>query len=141
MLNKSDNELSGVFSTAMACLGLYRDPVVARNTAESDFHIADLMNADAPVSLYLVVPPSDLARTRPIVRLMLNQIGRRLTESMEVGTKSAYGHRLLLLLDEFPSLGRLEFFETAVAFIAGYGLKAVLIAKSPNQARESLRPA
>ena len=140
MLNKSDNELSGVFSTAMACLGLYRDPVVARNTAESDFRIADLMNADAPVSLYLVVPPSDLARTRPIVRLVLNQIGRRLTESMEVGTKSAYRHRLLLLLDEFPSLGRLEFFETALAFIAGYGLKAVLIAQSLNQLEKAYGP-
>jgi type IV secretion system protein VirD4 len=140
MLNKSDNELSGVFSTAMACLGLYRDPVVARNTAESDFRIADLMNADAPVSLYLVVPPSDLARTRPIVRLILNQIGRRLTESMEVGAKNAYRHRLLLLLDEFPSLGRLEFFETALAFIAGYGLKAVLIAQSLNQLEKAYGP-
>ena len=152
MLNKSDNELSGVLSTAMSCLGLYRDPVIARNTAVSDFRIADLMNADAPASLYLVVPPSDLARTRPIIRLMLNQIGRRLTESMEFGGKTAYRHRLLLLLDEFPSLGKLEFFETALAFIpppparqfpslgmleffetslafiAGYGLKAFLIA-------------
>ncbi|MGH7436583.1 MAG: type IV secretory system conjugative DNA transfer family protein, partial [Polyangiaceae bacterium] len=140
MLNKSDNELSGVFSTAMACLGLYRDPVIARNTAESDFRIADLMNADAPVSLYLVVPPSDLARTRPIVRLILNQIGRRLTESMEVGAKKAYRHRLLLLLDEFPSLGRLEFFETALAFIAGYGLKALLIAQSLNQLEKAYGP-
>jgi type IV secretion system protein VirD4 len=140
MLNKSENELSGVFSTAMACLGLYRDPVVARNTAESDFRITDLMNADAPVSLYLVVPPSDLARTRPIIRLMLNQIGRRLTESMEFGGKTAYKHRLLLLLDEFPSLGKLEFFETALAFIAGYGLKAFLIAQSLNQLEKAYGP-
>ena len=75
MLDKSDNERSGVLSTAMACLGPYRDPVIARNTSASDFRIADLMNADRPASLYLVVPPSDLARTRPIIRLMLNQIG------------------------------------------------------------------
>jgi type IV secretion system protein VirD4 len=140
MLNKSENELSGVVSTAMACLGLYRDPVVARNTASSDFRIADLMNADVPVSLYLVVPPSDLARTRPIIRLMLNQIGRRLTESMEFGGKTAYRHRLLLLLDEFPSLGKLEFFETALAFIAGYGLKAFLIAQSLNQLEKAYGP-
>jgi type IV secretion system protein VirD4 len=140
MLNKSDNELSGVFSTAMSCLGLYRDPVIARNTAESDFRIADLMNGDAPASLYLVVPPSDLARTRPIIRLMLNQIGRRLTESMQVGGKTAYKHRLLLLLDEFPSLGKLEFFETALAFIAGYGLKAFLIAQSLNQLEKAYGP-
>jgi type IV secretion system protein VirD4 len=129
MLNKSENELSGVYSTAMACLGLYRDPVVARNTAESDFRIADLVAADTPVSLYLVVPPSDLTRTRPIIRLLLNQIGRRLTESMQAKGK----HRLLLLLDEFPSLGRLEFFESALAFMAGYGLKAFLVAQSLNQ--------
>jgi type IV secretion system protein VirD4 len=140
MLNKSMNELSGVFSTAMACLGLYRDPVVARSTSDSDFRIADLMNADAPASLYLVVPPSDLSRTRPIIRLMLNQIGRRLTESMQVVGKTAYKHRLLLLLDEFPSLGKLEFFETALAFIAGYGLKAFLIAQSLNQLEKAYGP-
>jgi hypothetical protein len=46
-----------------------------------------------PVSLYLV-PPSDLARTRPIIRLMLNQFGRHLTESMQVGAMPSYEHRL-----------------------------------------------
>ncbi len=133
MLNKSDNEMSGVFSTAMSCLGLYRDPLIARSTSASDFRIADLMNAECPVSLYLVVPPSDLSRTRPLIRLIINQIGRRLTESMEFGGKTAYRHRLLLLLDEFPSLGRLDFFETALAFLAGYGIKCFLIAQSLNQ--------
>ena len=93
MLNKSDNERSGVFSTGMACLGLYRDPVIARSTSASDFRIGDLMNADRPSSLYLVVPPSDLVRKRLIIRLMLNQIGRRLTESMEFGGRTAYRHR------------------------------------------------
>jgi len=140
MMSKSDNELSGVFSTAMACLGLYRDPVIARNTSACDFRIADLMNADAPVSLYLVVPPSDLARTRPILRLLLNQIGRRLTESMHVGPTPAYKQRLLLVLDEFPSLGRLEFFETSLAFSAGYGIKAFLIAQSLNQLEKAYGP-
>ncbi len=140
MLNKSANEMSGVFSTATACLGLYSDPIIAGNTSTSDFRIADLMNADHPVSLYLVVPPSDLSRTRPLVRLMLNQIGRRLTESMEFGGTPAYKHRLLLLLDEFPSLGRLDFFQTVLAFIAGYGLKAFLIAQSLNQLEEAYGP-
>ncbi len=31
-----------------------------------------------PVSLYHVVPPSDISRTKPLVRLILNQVGRRL---------------------------------------------------------------
>ena len=50
LLNKSENERSGVFSTAMSFLSLYRDPVVAANTERSQFQISDLMNHDRPVS-------------------------------------------------------------------------------------------
>ncbi len=38
-----------------------------------------------------------------------------------------------MMLDEFPALGRLDFFETALAFMAGYGIRAYLIAQSLNQ--------
>ncbi|NOU05200.1 MAG: type IV secretory system conjugative DNA transfer family protein, partial [Hyphomicrobiaceae bacterium] len=54
LLNKSENERSGVVSTAMSLLGLYRDPIVARATAASDFRLIDLVDAARPVSLYLV---------------------------------------------------------------------------------------
>ncbi|WP_066479160.1 MULTISPECIES: conjugal transfer protein TraG [unclassified Sphingomonas] len=129
LLNKSDNERSGVLSTAMSFLGLYRDPVIAKVTSHSDWRIADLVSG-RPTSLYLVVPPSDISRTKPLIRLILNQIGRRLTEEFDPATKR---QRVLLMLDEFPALGRLDFFESALAFMAGYGLKAFLIAQSLNQ--------
>ena len=130
LLNKSDNERSGVLSTAMSFLGLYRDPVVAKVTDRCDWRIADLIAERAPVSLYLVVPPSDINRTKPLIRLILNQIGRRLTEELNAKDRR---HRLLLMLDEFPALGRLDFFESALAFMAGYGIKSFLIAQSLNQ--------
>ncbi|OYY77214.1 MAG: conjugal transfer protein TraG [Sphingomonas sp. 28-62-20] len=130
LLNKSDNERSGVLSTAMSFLGLYRDPVVAAVTSRCDWRIGDLVEGADPVSLYLVVPPSDICRTKPLVRLILNQVGRRLTEELDARRKR---HRLLLMLDEFPALGRLDFFESALAFMAGYGLKSFLIAQSLNQ--------
>ncbi len=65
--NKSDNERSGVLSTAMSFLGLYRDPTVAEVTSRCDWRIADLIAAEHPVSLYLVVPPSDISRTKPLI--------------------------------------------------------------------------
>jgi type IV secretion system protein VirD4 len=133
LLNKSENERSGVLSTAMSFLGLYRDPVVAATTAACDWRITDLVDADHPVSLYLVVPPSDISRTKPLVRLVLNQIGRRLTERLEGDPGKRRRHQLLMMLDEFPALGRLDFFETALAFMAGYGIRAYLIAQSLNQ--------
>jgi type IV secretion system protein VirD4 len=130
LLNKSDNERSGVLSTAMSYLGLYRDPVIAEVTSCSEWRIADLLEAKRPATLYLVVPPSDISRTKPLIRLILNQIGRRLTEELSPKTQR---HRLLMMLDEFPALGRLDFFESALAFMAGYGLKSFLIAQSLNQ--------
>jgi len=133
VLNKSDNERSGVLSTAMSFLGLYRDPTVAEVTSRCDWRIADLIAAEHPVSLYLVVPPSDISRTKPLIRLILNQIGRRLTESLDGSDGIGRRHKLLLMLDEFPALGRLDFFETALAFMAGYGIRSFLIAQSLNQ--------
>lgn len=140
VLNKSENERSGVLSTAMSFLGLYRDPTVAEVTSRCDWRIADLISAEHPVSLYLVVPPSDISRTKPLIRLILNQVGRRLTESLDGSDGIERRHKLLLMLDEFPALGRLDFFESALAFMAGYGLRAFLIAQSLNQIDRAYGP-
>ncbi|MBV8191061.1 MAG: conjugal transfer protein TraG [Alphaproteobacteria bacterium] len=137
LLNKSENERSGVLSTAMSFLGLYRDPVVAHVTRRCDWRIRDLIEDQRPTTLYLVVPPSDISRTKPLVRLVLNQIGRRLTEDLHDQRRR---QRLLMMLDEFPALGRLDFFESALAFMAGYGLKSFLIAQSLNQIEKAYGP-
>ncbi len=121
----------------MSFLGLYRDPVVAQVTQRCDWRILDLVDGDRPTTLYLVVPPSDISRTKPLIRLVLNQIGRRLTEELHPKNRR---HRVLLMLDEFPALGRLDFFESALAFMAGYGLKSFLIAQSLNQIEKAYGP-
>src|SRR6185436_15730253 len=133
LLNKSENERSGVVSTAMSFLGLYRDPIIAANTASSDWCIADLATGERSVSLYLVVPPSDISRTRPLVRLILNQIARRLTETLPE-SRAASRPRLLLMLDEFPALGRLDFFETSRAFMVAQSLNQIDRAYGVNHA-------
>ena len=136
MLNKAENEQASVVSTALSFLSLYRDPVVKRNTDHSDFRITDLMNDADPVSLYLVVRPSDSDRLRPLIRLVVTQIVRVLTERIEFedGRSVAhYKHRLLLLLDEFASLKQLSVIEEALAFMAGYGLKGYLIVQDLQQ--------
>lgn len=133
VLDKSPPERSAVLSTALSFLSLYRDPLMARLTRRSDWRIRDLVDAPDPVSLYLAVPPSDLSRTRPFIRLLVNQIGRRLTERLEEDGTEGSRRRLLLMLDEFPALGRLDSFETSLAFMAGYGIRAFLVAQSLNQ--------
>ncbi len=144
-LNKAGNEASGVLSTAMSFLSIYRDPLVARNTAVSDFTLESLMGGPdidgkpcaRKTSFYMVNPPTDADRLKPLTRLLLNQVVRRLTERMDFDESgqghSVYPHRMLLLIDEFTSLGKLDVFQKSLAFIAGYGLKALLIIQSKNQ--------
>ncbi len=135
MLDKEDKELSGVLSTAKTALALYSDPLVARNTISSDFTIDDLVNHEQPVSLYLVVPPSDKIRLRRLIRLMFTMVVNRLTERMafDGAEQKKNKHRLLFLIDEFPSLNRMEIFADALSYMAGYGLKAYLITQDIRQ--------
>jgi len=135
MLDKEDKELSGVLSTAKTALSLYSDPLVTRNTSASDFTISDLVNHERPVSLYLVVPPSDKIRLRRLIRLIFTMVVNRLTEKMAFdGTEQKRNkHRLLLLIDEFPSLNRMEIFADALSYMAGYGIKAYLITQDIRQ--------
>jgi type IV secretion system protein VirD4 len=135
MLDKENKELSGVLSTAKTALALYSDPLVARNTGASDFTINDLVNGDHPVSLYLVVPPSDKIRLRRLIRLMFTMVVNRLTERMafDGSDQKKNKHRLLFLIDEFPSLKRMEIFADALSYMAGYGLKAYLITQDIRQ--------
>nr|WP_322075549.1 type IV secretory system conjugative DNA transfer family protein [Burkholderia cenocepacia] len=160
MMDRPEEEAGSVLSTAKSYLALYRDPVVARNVSKSEFRIKDLMNHDDPVSLYIVTQPNDKARLRPLVRVMLNMIVRLLADKMEfervmsdmpwwrkllaklgfsqaaqsyVRSKKSYKHRLLGMIDEFPSLGKLEIIQESLAFLAGYGIKFYLICQDLNQ--------
>ena len=133
VLSKSPNERASVLSVATRCLALFRDPIINANTCKSDFSISDLMHHERPVSLYLTVPPSDLTRTRTLTRLLLAQMGARLTEKLHGEDHHSYRRRLLLMLDEFPALGRLDFLQSVLAYAAGYGIKAYLIAQDLSQ--------
>lgn len=42
-------------------------------------------------------------------------------------------NRILLLLDEFPSFGNLSYVERAMSYIAGFGIKVLLITQSLKQ--------
>lgn len=139
MKNKSDNERSGVLGTTISKLPLYRDPVVAQNISESDFSIDELMNGERPVSLYLVVSPADQARMKPLMRLIVSLIMSRRTEKMDFKdgrSVAGYKHRLLMLLDEFTSLGRLSSIEHAISYCAGYGIKLMIIIQDIVQLNE-----
>lgn len=138
MLDRPEEEAGSVLSTLKTSLDLYRDPVVARNTSKSDFAINDLMQHANPVSLYLSTQPSDQDRMRPLIRLFINMLCRKLCPKMEYENARAvanYKHRLLVMLDEFPALGKIPILEKSLGFAAGWGIKFYLICQDINQVK------
>ncbi|EPI3935397.1 type IV secretory system conjugative DNA transfer family protein [Neisseria gonorrhoeae] len=136
MLDRPEEEAGSVLSTAKSFLALYRDNVVAANVSRSDFKIKDLMNDEDPVSLYIITQPNDKARLWPLVRILINMIIRLSADKMDFENgrpKVHYKHKMLAMLDEFPSLGKLEIMQESLAFIAGYGIKCYLICQDLNQ--------
>ena len=139
MMDRPEEEAGSVLSTAKSFLSLYRDPVVAANVSESHFRIKDLMHHENPVTVFAVTQPNDKARLRPLIRIFINMSIRLLAEGLtfEGGRPVAnYKHKLLMLMDEFPSLGKLAILQESLAFLAGYGIKCYLICQDINQLKD-----
>lgn len=124
---------SSVIGTAQASLTLFADPLVAYATSWSDFAIGDLVCSKSPVSFYLITPQAHADRLAFLVRVMLRQSLNSLMEDIHFDSRGRRKkHRLLLMLDEFPKLGGLPFFENALGEMAGYGITCQLFCQSFN---------
>lgn len=134
----ADKQRSGIITTAKIELEIFADPIISRNVEHSDFYIKDLMNYDVPVDLYFVTPPKSIGITAVLMKLLINQIIFILTEEMDLttGQNENYKHKLLLLIDEFPAIGKIELLHKALAYVRGYGMKMCLITQDLKQLNE-----
>lgn len=162
MKNRDAKEEASVLSTAMEAFTIYRDPLISKHTSKSDFVVKDLLDPNQAVSLYLATSPDDLQTLAPLIRLLITLILNKNMEEMKFKKKSKVSifkkikekfnklvfeentsetkinkkpkkQRCLLMLDEFPQLGKIEKMQMALAVMAGYGLKAEIICQDINQ--------
>lgn len=83
-------------------------------------------------SVYVCIPPLHIPRMkrwlRAIVRVALDT-------KMEMGT-SNQDKKTLFMLDEFPALGHLQIIEDSAGYMAGYGIKLVVIIQNLGQVQK-----
>ncbi len=136
-----DRFRTSVQGTARSYLKWLAGEDLERTLSASDFALGDLMCAEAPVSLYAQVAPADATALRPLVRLLFYAAAQALTaHERQDGAGRAKRHKLLLMMDEFPLLGRVEFFEKSLRLMSGYGLKTMFVAQSLNDIVETYGP-
>jgi type IV secretion system protein VirD4 len=132
-LKGSADLVNSIRKTATARLSLWFNPRVDAATSASDFDLRRLRCALH--AIYVGVTPDNLARLRPLLALFFQQLIDLNTRTLPRDDPTAR-HQVLLLLDEFPALGRMPVLADAFATVADYGLRLLLIMQSPAQLRD-----
>ncbi|MFC5345527.1 type IV secretory system conjugative DNA transfer family protein [Brevundimonas staleyi] len=136
-----DRFRTSVQGTARSYLKWLAGEDLERVLSGSDLALGDLMCAKVPVSLYVQAGPADAAALRPLMRLFFYAAAQALTtEARTDASGRPKHHRLLMVMDEFPLLGRLAFFEKSLRLMSGYGVKPMLVAQSLNDIVETYGP-
>lgn len=107
-------------------------PGMARCVEASDFDLSDIKTDPGGVSVYLSLPQRYMSTHYRWLRMM---IALTITEMEVVPGRPAAGDGspILLAMDEFAGLKRMEIIENTVAQIAGYGVKLFFVLQSLEQ--------
>lgn len=135
-LNKADKERSGVCSTASSALELWSNPFVDTATSKSHFNIGKFRRE--PNTLYVGISPNNIERLRPLLQIFYQQVATIFTQKMP-GKDEKFG--VMMLLDEFPTLGELNEIKVGIAYYRGYKVKVFLIVQDTDQLKDIYKDA
>jgi type IV secretion system protein VirD4 len=127
-LQKADKERSGVISTLNSSLELWANPLIDTATASSDFNIQEFKKVRTTV--YVGLTPDNLTRLQPLMQVFYQQATEFLCRSMPT-KEEPYG--VLFMMDEFPTLGKMEQFMSGIAYFRGYRVRLFLIIQDTEQ--------
>jgi type IV secretion system protein VirD4 len=128
---------SSIRKTFTSRLDLWLNPLIDAATADNDFDFRGLRRR--PMSIYVRINPDNIARLQPLLNLFFQQaIGLQTRELPE--DNPALKLQLLLVLDEFPALGRIPVIADSTAFLPGYNVRPLIIVQSHSQLVERYGP-
>jgi type IV secretion system protein VirD4 len=125
----SDNTFTSIRQSVTAKINLWLNPYVDAATSESDFDLSEFR--DKRMSLYLGVSPDNLERVGPIYGLLFQQLIDRNVRERPSGKRHQI--KVLVVLDEFASLGKCSVLASAFSYVAGYGLRLLPAFQSLEQ--------
>ena len=132
-LKGSADLVNSIRKTITSKLSLWFNPRIDAATAASDFDLRELRYSLH--AIYVGVTPDNIARLRPLLALFFQQLIDLNVRTLPQFDPKAK-HQLFLLLDEFPLLGAMPVLADAFAYVAGYGIRIMLIMQSKSQLRD-----
>ena len=128
-LQKADKERSGVISTMNSSLELWANPLIDAATASSDFNIMEMKKKKT--TIYVGLTPDNIQRLQKLMQVFYQQATEFLARKMPDIKEEPYG--VMFLMDEFPTLGKMEQFKAGIAYFRGYRVRLFLIIQDTQQ--------
>ncbi len=128
-LQKADKERSGVISTMNSALELWANPLIDTATASSDFSVLNFKKEKTTV--YVGLTPDNLTRLTTLMQIFYQQATEFLSRKLPDPKEEPYG--VLFIMDEFPTLGKMEMFKSGIAYFRGYKVRLFLIVQDTQQ--------
>lgn len=128
-LQKADKERSGVVSTLNSSLELWANPLIDSATATSDFNVLEFKKVRHTV--YVGLTPDNIQRLQKLMQVFYQQATEFLSRKMPNIKEEPYG--VMFLMDEFPTLGKMEQFKAGIAYFRGYRVRLFLIIQDTQQ--------
>jgi type IV secretion system protein VirD4 len=128
-LQKADKERSGVISTMNSSLELWANPLIDAATASSDFNIMEFKKKKTTV--FVGLTPDNIQRLQKLMQVFYQQATEFLSRKMPDMKEEPYG--VMFLLDEFPTLGKMDTFKAGIAYFRGYRVRLFLIIQDTQQ--------
>ncbi len=132
--NRAENTHSGVKDQLTNALAPLKNPIVRFATSANTFDVRELRNK--PISIYLTVARPDLPSLRPIINLFFQHLVD-LNSLQEYGKNPAHKNEVLLAMDEFAQIGKLEAIFHGITYFRSFGFRMLAIVQSVSQLRET----
>lgn len=136
MCEDAPKTYAGVLQTVDRNTEFIDSPAMKACLEVSDFELSDLKTDPKGVSLFLSLPQRYMGTHYRWLRMMVSLVA---TEMEKTRGQPASGHRVLVCLDEFAGLKRMEVIEQAAAQIAGFGVKLFFCLQSLGQLKETYK--
>jgi type IV secretion system protein VirD4 len=131
-LAKPDKERGSVLSTVQRHTAFLDDPRIRDCVSGSDFNLSDLKKQ--AMTVYVVLPPRVLAQQARFIRGLVGLALQAIT-----GNTLKPTHSVLLMLDEFAQLGRMDAITDALSLIRGYGGTIAVLVQDLGQLRAAYK--
>ncbi|MGE7137079.1 type IV secretory system conjugative DNA transfer family protein [Luteibacter sp. NPDC031894] len=126
----ADETFSSVIAAMQAPLQQFLSPILAAATNATDFDIRRLRKK--PTTLYVNIPTNKLDESSKLLNIFFSTvIGNNLDK--QLGEEPDLKYQMLMLMDEFTAMGRVDVWAKRISIAASYGVRDLCIIQSRAQ--------